>query len=259
MSDASAVVAALRTAQDAFAGIAAALDADAIRSRSACREWSVAQVASHLGSGAELAIDWLRAAIDHADPAGAEQMQVVWDAWNSRTPDRQVADAVEMSAAHVAALERASPEQLTQAYIELFGVLKVDGVGLALLRLPELVIHTWDIAVVRDPSARLLPAAVDLIMEDLPARAGLFGRPQPRGWTLTVETDAPKRRFTLWTADTVRLEAGTTADADGILRLSADALILLLYGRVGAGDAMAITLESDRVGLADLRAAFPGV
>jgi len=49
-----------------------------------------------------------------------------------------------MSAAHVAALERASPEQLTQAYIELFGVLKVDGVGLALLRLPELVIHTWD-------------------------------------------------------------------------------------------------------------------
>ena len=257
MPDASLVIATLRAAHDAFAGVVSPLDADAIRAPSACAEWSVAQVASHLGSGAELAIDWLRAAVDRTDPLGPEQMHAVWDAWNGRSPERQVADAVAVSAAHVAAFEHATPEHLAQAYIELFGVLKVDGVGLAMLRVPELVIHTWDIAVVGDPSSRLLPAAVEIIIEDLPTRAGLFGRPQPGGWTLNVETTVPERRFTLHTADAVRLEAGAATDADGTLRLAAGALILLLYGRTGAPDA--ISLESDRVGLADLRAAFPGV
>jgi uncharacterized protein (TIGR03083 family) len=258
MSDANPVIPMLRQAHEAFALLVAPLDGDAIRRRSYCDDWSVAQVASHLGSGAELGLDWLGAAMTHTEPMAQEDMQKVWDKWNGRSPEEQVSGAVVASAAQVEAFETATADQLAQAHIKLFGMLDLDGVGLARIRIPELVVHSWDIAVIGDPSARLLRQGVDLMIDELPARVGRFGKPQTRVWSLNVATTGPERDYVLRNGDQISLEPGTAADADGELRLPAEALIRLIYGRVDDTNAGDIVLHAAEITLADLEAVFPG-
>jgi uncharacterized protein (TIGR03083 family) len=258
MSDAHPVITMLRQAHEAFALLVAPLDGDAIRRRSYCDDWSVAQVASHLGSGAELGLDWLGAAMAHTEPMGQEDMQKVWDKWNGRSPEEQVSWAVVAGAAQVEAFETATADQLAQAHIKLFGMLDLDGNGLARIRIPELVVHTWDIAVIGDPSARLFAPAVDLMIDELPARVGRFGKPQTRSWSLDVATTRPERDYVLRNGDEVSLEPGTAADADGDLRLPAEALIRLIYGRVDDRDGGDVVLQATEITLADLQAVFLG-
>jgi uncharacterized protein (TIGR03083 family) len=259
MSDDHASIATLRQAHDAFATLASGLDRDEIRARSYCDEWSAAQVASHIGSGAELGTGWLRAAIDHTDPTEGVDMPAVWDKWNALSPEEQVTQAVAASAAQVAAFESATTEQLEQAHVALFGAIELDGFGLARFRLPELVIHTWDIAVMRDPSARLLGPAVDFVVDGMAASVGWFGRPQPRPWILNIETSGPERSYVLRNGERVTLEPGSSADADGVMRLPAESLIRLVYGRVDDTTGGEIGIDASGVGLDDLRAVFPGV
>ena len=259
MSDEHAGIATLHQAHDAFASLVSGLDRDEIRARSYCAEWSAAQVASHIGSGAEFATGWLHAAIDHTDPTEGVDMPAVWDRWNALSPEEQVTEAVAASAGHVAAFESATTEQLEQAHVVLFGAIELDGFGLARFRLPELVIHTWDIAVMRDPSARLLGPAVDFILDGMAASVGWFGRPQPRAWILNIETRGPERSYVLRNGEGVTLEAGSSADADGVMRLPAESLIRLVYGRVDDTTADEIGIDAAGVRLDDLRAVFPGV
>jgi len=258
MPDTNPAIATLRQAHDAFARVVAPLDGEAIRRRSYCDDWSVAQVASHLGSGAEVGLDWLAAAIAHTDPMGPEEMPKIWDRWNGRSPEEQVSEAVVVDDAYVAAFESASADQLAQAHINLFGAFELDGTGLARLRIPELVMHTWDIAVIANPSARLLPEAVELLIDELPARAGRFGKPHPGPWTLNVTTTRPERSYVLRNGEAVSVDPGTAADAGGVLRLPAEALLRLFFGRVDEANAGEIVLEAPDVTLDELRATFPG-
>jgi hypothetical protein len=117
MPDAPAVTAALRLVHDNYARLLSDLDAESIRGPSYCDGWSIAQVASHIGSGAELGQDWLRAAIEHGEPMAREEMPAVWDKWDAWSPDEQVSQSVASDAALVAAYEGASPEDLDQAHI----------------------------------------------------------------------------------------------------------------------------------------------
>jgi len=258
MPDSDPVIPTLRQAHDAFAGLVATLDGAAIRGRSYCDDWSVAQVASHLGSSAELGLDWFHAAVNHTNPMGPEDQRRVWDKWNGRSPEEQVSGAVVADATYVEAFETAGAGQLAQAHINLFGVFELDGVGLARLRVPELVMHTWDIAVVADPSARIPPEAVDLMIDELPPRIGRFGKPQTRDWILNVATTRPERDYVLHNGDEVSLTPGTSASADGVLRVPAEVLVRLVFGRVDESHAGGLVLEAAEITLDDLRATFPG-
>ena len=56
-------------------------------------EWTVADVLSHLGSGAEILgrrLEDSLAGVDTPDDAAP----AVWDVWNAKTPDAQAADAL---------------------------------------------------------------------------------------------------------------------------------------------------------------------
>lgn len=254
-----APIAALRSSHDRLVGIAAGLGEDTAGRMSYCSGWTIAQVYSHLGSGAEIALDALRAAVDHREPMSQDDYPKVWDAWNNRPPMEQVTGAVRADTALVEAYEAYSDEELAAARVLLFGMLDLDGPGLARFRLPELAIHAWDVAVALDPSARVLPDAVELIVDDLPGRMGWLGKAQGRQWSITVQTAEPARTFTLTSGDGVTLAPTDGGAPDGVLRLPAEAFLRLTYGRLDDANADGADATGSRVTLDELRATFPGI
>src|SRR5580693_9212221 len=85
-SQADQVIDALRAEHDALAALVAPLDEAAVDGRSAASEWTIAQVLSHLGSGAEITLGSLDAALTGVDERGADFNQGVWDRWNAKSP-----------------------------------------------------------------------------------------------------------------------------------------------------------------------------
>jgi hypothetical protein len=115
------------------------------------------------------------------------------------------------------------------------------------------------VAVTLDPSARVLPDAVELIIDVLPGRMGWIGKPQGRSWSIAVRTTAPDRSFTLTSGDAVALEPGDGDPAtDGVLRLPAEAFLRLTYGRLDPTNADGAEVTGGSVTLDELRATFPG-
>ncbi|HBW17564.1 MAG TPA: hypothetical protein DEH11_00385, partial [Actinobacteria bacterium] len=114
-SDARASIAALRHSHDRLTGLVQPLTPDEVSAQSYCSDWTVAQVLSHLGSGAEISLLMLRAALGEGEPAGQEAFQAIWDVWNAKSPDEQAADAVAADEQHVRTLEQLTDEQLDRA------------------------------------------------------------------------------------------------------------------------------------------------
>ncbi len=256
----SVPVRALRSSHDLLASLADGLDEAAATRMSYCSEWTVAQVYSHLGSGAEINAEWLRAAREHTDPIGQDAMQAIWDRWNARGPREQVTEAIKADARLVEAYEAMSAEDLAAAHITLFGgALDLDGEGLALFRLPEHAVHTWDVAVAFDPSARVAPYAVDLLIDALPGRLGWMTKPSGKSWSVRIETTEPVRAFALTaTPESVSMESGGSDQADGVVRIPAEALLRLTFGRLDDSNAEGVDASEAKVSVADLRAVFPG-
>jgi uncharacterized protein (TIGR03083 family) len=247
----------LRTSQDRLAAVVGGLDDDAITGMSYCDEWTIAQVCSHLGSGAEIGLDWLAAAREHRAPMGHDDMPKVWDRWNAMSPRQQVEESLTMNERHVDAFETLDDDALAAAQIELFGMMQLDGVGLAGFRIPEHSLHTWDIAVALDPSARVLPEAIDTLVEGLAMAVSYLAKPARRAWSLTVRTTAPVQTFALRsTGDAVSLAEGD--GVDGTLDITAEAFVRLAFGRLDERNADGAR-STGQLTLDDLRAAFPGI
>ena len=71
-------------------------------------------------------------------------------------------------------------------------------------------------------------------------------------------TSEPERRFVL-VADGVRLEPASEEPTAGTLRLPAEALVQLVYGRLDAEHAGGVEeLEGESLGIDNVRAIFPG-
>jgi len=253
-----APIAALRSAHDLLARLVDGIGPNTAGTMSYCSEWTIAQVLSHIGSGSEIGLEWLSAVLERREPMSQDEFPNIWNKWNERAPMEQVTQGVKASARLVEAYESASSEQLASGHVLLFGMLNLDGHGLALFRLPEHSVHTWDVAVALDPSARVLPDTVELLVDQLAGRMGWMAKPQGRAWSVTVETSEPSRTFTLTSGDAVSLApGGAGAPADGVLRLPAEAFIRLTFGRLDDTNADGAEVSGD-VTLDELRATFPG-
>jgi len=133
-SDPRAWIAALRGSHDRLAGLVRPLTPEQIRAQSFCTDWSIAQVLSHVGSGAEISLLMLPGALGEGELAGPEAFQPVWDVWNAKTPDEQAADALVSDERQVEAMEQLTDEQLSKISLPFFGM-DLDAVGLVRLRL----------------------------------------------------------------------------------------------------------------------------
>ncbi len=252
----------LRASQDRLAALLGGLDADAATGPSYCSDWTIAQVCSHLGSGAELQMSFLEAALAHAEPAPVESFQPVWAKWDARPPSEQISECIAVNEAHVEAFEALSDAQLADAHIALFGVMELDGGGLARFRLGEHAVHSWDIAVALDATARVAGDAVEILIDVVPELVGFFGKPQGGEWDLLVRGTDPTRTFLLGSHDAITLapiDPDSAPATDGELQLPSEALLRLTYGRLDAAHADGVVLSSDKVALDDVRATFPGI
>ena len=158
-SDPRALIGILRTSQNQLAALVEPLGPDQLRAQSYDTDWTIAQVLSHLGSGAEIANLGLPAALSGNRQLDRAAFPPIWDAWNNRTPEAQAADALTWDEQHVSLLEQLTGEELAAIRLEFFGR-QLDAAGLVRMRLSEHAMHTWDVAVASDPTATVLPAAV---------------------------------------------------------------------------------------------------
>ncbi len=245
----------VRRSQDRFASILDTLPPDQVSAPSYDDEWSIADVASHLGSQAEIFSLFLDAGLEGAEPPSHDAFLTIWDRWNAKPPADQVADSVAANESLVARIEDIPADDRSAFAVEMFGATR-DLDGLAAMRLSEHAVHTWDIAVALDPEATVSPEAVDLIVDTLPATASRAAKAGAGATPVVVATTEPARtyRVTFEPDLSVQLVDGVAA-AD--LTLPAEAFVRLVYGRLDpAHTPSSVTGDTGR--LADLRKAFPG-
>jgi uncharacterized protein (TIGR03083 family) len=253
-------IATLRASHERLASLIARLTPGQLRGPSYCSDWTVAQVLSHIGSGAEIGLMMLPAALGQAEPTGREAFGPVWDTWNAKSPDDQAADCLSTDEKHVAALEALSDDDLAAISFPFFGM-TLDAVGLVRLRLGEHAMHTWDVAVSGDPGARVAPGAVRLLIDNVPGfLAPRLGRAPAVAFRIHIRTTDPDRDYLLIAADPVSMPdwPGDGAGADGEVRMPAEALLRLAYGRLDPGHTPP-EVEGDDADLDRLRPVFPGL
>src|SRR5262249_44605820 len=200
-------IGALRRSHDALRANVEPLDERTLRQGSYCSEWSIAQVLSHLGSGAEIFALFLEAGPSGSEPPAPESFQEIWQAWNERSPQAQATDALAADDAMVKRLESLDDDELAKMELVMFGM-DLDVAGLARLRLGEDALHSWDVAGALDPSATVAAESVNLLIDWLGPLVALCGKPGASAATVRVSTTNPDREFTLRTGDPVRLEPG---------------------------------------------------
>jgi uncharacterized protein (TIGR03083 family) len=252
------LLAALRQSHDRLATAVADL-AGADVERSSYHSWSIAQVLSHLGSGADIYTLVLEAGLSGTPAPGAEEDKPIWDRWDARSPEEQVREAVIADAAFLDRLAEVVDADDGSWRLDLFGTER-DLAGVARLRLGEHVLHTWDVLAGLDPSAELAADAAALIVDGLGQMVAWVGR-MPDDTAVRVETTDPSRVFLLsGSFDGSRLDvAAADNDLDlPVLRLPVAAFVRLVYGRLDP-DHTPASVVADGVDLDDLRKAFPGV
>jgi uncharacterized protein (TIGR03083 family) len=252
-------IAVLRNSHERLASLVLPLTPEQLRGPAYPTEWSVAQVLSHLGSGAEISLLTLPAALGQAEPIDRDAFPPIWDAWNAKSPEAQAADGLSTDEKHVRALEQLSDDDLARISLSLFGM-TLDSVGLIRLRLGEHALHTWDVAVSLDPAARVAPDAVELLIDNVPQfLAPRLGRSPDVPFRTRILTSDPQRDYLLVAADPISMDdwPGDGGGADSEVRMPSEALLRLTYGRLDPGHTPD-EVTADEADLERLRTMFPG-
>ena len=251
-------IATLRESHNHLNTLVDGLSAARIAGPSYCTEWSTAQVLSHLGSGAEIGVINLEAAL-RGDPSPRDQYQAIWDVWNAKSPAAMAADALVADERHISTLEALDDSTLDAFRLEMMGR-QLDATALVAMRLFEHAVHTWDVEVIDDDSIEIQDAPSQLLVGRLADRIGRSASgPKPKATParIAVHVTAPDEVHGLAiTDDGVSLDDET--DGDGHLAIGAGALLRLVSGRLDPDHTPASTEISGPVSLGELRELFPG-
>ena len=253
------LIAALRHSHQRLASLVHAVSEDFLTQRSYCTDWSVAQVLSHLGSGAEIALIMLESALS-GEPMDRSIFGPIWDAWNAKTPAQQAADCLPADEAHISRLEGLTGAELDSISLDFFGM-KLDAAGVVRLRLSEHAVHTWDVAAAIDPDAVVAPDAVALLTEQLSWLAERTGRTGEQPLRVRLRGSNPDIDLLLDVADKVTLAPWPTegtGTADEEIRMSTEGLLRMFYGRLDAAHTPPAEVTGGPALLDQVRAVFPG-
>jgi uncharacterized protein (TIGR03083 family) len=253
MAEVNDWIGALRSSHNRFTAVVEPLDDAQVQGPSYASEWTIAQVASHLGSGAEIFGLILDAGLSGGDTPGGDQFSPIWDQWNARTPAAQVNESVTANEVFVSRLEQLSDADRSAFSIDFFGS-QLGFPDLAAMRLGEHAVHTWDIEVALDPEATVASDAVELLVDRLGATAARTAKPDGAG-RVVIATSEPARTFVLELGPEVTLAPVANA-ASVDLEIPAEAFLRLVYGRLDAEHAPEEVADHDTV--VKLRRVFPG-
>lgn len=220
---------AIRNSHERMTALVSGLTPEQASQRSYASDWSIADVASHLGSQAEIFDRFLTAGLDGTDVPDQDAFVAIWDRWNALPPQSQLADSVAANEKLLARLSGLSQEQRDAFSLDAFGG-TYDISGLASLRLGEHALHTWDMVVALDPAATLAPDAVALLIDTLPSMAAAAGTPVPSGGSVTVAVTDPDRAFDVALDPAVTLTPRAAGEAEATF--PAEAFIRLVAGRL---------------------------
>jgi len=246
-------LAALHASVFRLAPLVAGLDPDQVRAPAYPTEWTIADTLSHIGSGAVIAEHSLRVVVDGGEPDPTFN-QSVWDEWNAKQPEAQVADALAADQVLIDALAALDDAQRAAFHFAM-GPFALDFAGFVALRLNEHVVHTWDVEVALDPTAVITEQAAGAIIDNLGMIVGFAGQPTGTEQTVRLATTGPDRGIDIELGSDGVLFSLVDPVADPDVELTGEAVIRLVYGRL---DPEHTPPGAEGKALEELRKAFPG-
>ncbi len=236
MSNADAIIAALRSGNDSLAGLVSGYSDEQLAGPTGADEWDVSQVLSHLGSGAEITQAGLQAALEGKPNPGMEFNKTVWARYDGASRRERLTWFLAANEATTQAYESLGGEARDSLKIDMgFLPAPVDVATAASFRLSEFALHSWDVRVGTDPAATVAPEAVPHLLPQMGMMAGFLGKPDAlagRTAVVAVTTTDPSGELTLHLGEKVSVSAGAPERADGTLALPAEAWARLVTGRL---------------------------
>lgn len=247
-------LAALHHSVDRLSGLVTALDPDQLSVSAYPTEWSIADVLSHLGSGAVIFLRMLDDGVAGVEtPDGFNQS--VWDEWNANAPGQQAADALVADRAFLDRLEGLTADERERFTFQL-GPMTFDADGIVGLRLGEHALHVWDIAVALDPTAVVEAPSTACVIDGLEMTARFSSKPTGAERSVAVVTTEPRRGFVITLgAGAVTLEPSEPSEQPDLV-LPAESFVRLVYGRLDPAHTPEV--RDDGGVLDELRRAYPG-
>ncbi|HWO59092.1 MAG TPA: maleylpyruvate isomerase family mycothiol-dependent enzyme [Umezawaea sp.] len=248
-------ISALRSEHDVLADLARGLTDDRLATPSGAAEWTVAQVFSHLGSGAEIG----RAPIARAagETVEGEDNQTIWARWDASAPRAQVEGFLEHNGRWLDLVEALTPEQRSSMTVDLGFLPEPVPLATALgMRLSEVANHSWDVRVAFDPEAGVDAGSAEVLLELLAGPVGFMlgflAKPAELASPVSLATTGPG----LVIDDSVAV-VGVLESPSATFSGPPEALVRLISGRLKAPYDNGVTVEGN-VTLDDLRRVFPG-
>lgn len=243
----------LRTSVGRLRTIAGGLTDDQLTARAYPSEWTIANVLSHLGSGAVIHRRRLEDILTGQDTP-EEFSPAVWAEWDAKTPEAQRSDCLTADAALLDALDAVTAEQRDQFEFSM-GPIDVDFDGFVGLRLNEHAVHTWDIEVALEPTATISADIASRVVDNLALIARFTAKPTGDTTTLTLATTDGLHGLTVeLTPDAAIATTGIpTGTPDQTLQT--ESLVRLVYGRLDPDHTSPGEVSST---LETLRRVFPG-
>ncbi|SOD73651.1 uncharacterized protein (TIGR03083 family) [Jatrophihabitans sp. GAS493] len=263
MSTADPVIAALRTGHDGLQEVVVGLSDVDLAGPSGATDWDIAQVLSHLGSGAEINLATLEAALGRRAAPDGDFNPSVWDRWNAMSR-REQADGFLASSLALTELYESIDDTTRDAMRIDMGFLPepVDLATAGRLRLSELTLHSWDVRVGIDGSDNALPAdAADALLHGAPNMLAWISKPERlngRSAVIEVTTSGTDSRFALHLNTPVSIDFDVPAEPDGTLALPAEAWLRLVAGRLPQAHTPPQVTATGAADVDLLRSVFPG-
>jgi uncharacterized protein (TIGR03083 family) len=251
---------ALRDTHSELAAVVGDLSDEQLEHRSGASEWTVAQVLSHLGSGAEITAATLHAAMAGGPSPEQDFNQAVWDRWNAMSPREQADGFLAKDDELVVTLEALTGQERQDLQIKAGFLPAPLPLGAYTgMRLNEAAQHAWDVRVSLDRDAAISAEVAVLLAEhfstDLGFLLGFTGHADALAQPAVVEIRGTG--FALVIADTVSLVA-SAPPATATLTGPLEAAIRLLAGRLTSERTPTGLEITGNVTLDDLRRVFPG-
>lgn len=224
---------------------------------SGAEEWTIADVLSHMGSGAEIMLVPLQAAID-GSPQAESDKQAVWDRWNAMSPRDQATGFLEHDARLLETVEALSSDQRSALRVDLgflpepMSLEVADG-----MRLNEVAQHVWDVRVGLDAAAILDPEAAEILLELFSGELGFLLGFTSKTDVLTEPTEVAIRDYSLVIENDISLKTAPmspTAAFDGPL----ESAVRLMGGRLKPEHTPVGVQVTGNVTIDELREVFPG-
>jgi uncharacterized protein (TIGR03083 family) len=236
MSNADAIIAALRSGNDSLAGLVSGYSDEQLAGTTGADEWDVSQVLSHLGSGAEIAQNTLQAALEGKPNPGMDFNKTVWARYDAASPRERLKWFLAANEATTQSFESLNEETRDNLKIDMgFLPAPVDVATAASFRLNELALHSWDVRVGTDTAATIAPEATPHLVPRSELLARFLGKPDAldgRTAVIAVTTTDPAGELTLHLGEQVSVSAGAPEQSDGTLTLPAEAWVRLVTGRL---------------------------